>query len=219
MLSLGMTHGNYQTGVPHFTLASNEYGGLDAEAHKIIDKCHHTSCEVTADYIEDLIDLFEDGHLFGCLFENGIIPEGLQVAHAGMATLLEGAHSDKPRCHCERVPEMIDINTLSKGIFQDGQECGYIICKIRICLNSSQHLSESDESSASTSKSEECLDITLVNIRDQQEKYTILKLLLQWKRSKEKPRWSAVASYCKELRAYWHEWDTIELKDNVLYKR
>ena len=30
---------------------------------------------------------------------------------------------------------------------------------------------------------------------------------------------TAVASYCKELKAFWHEWDTIELKDNVLYKR
>ena len=136
-----------------------------------------------------------------------------------MTTLLEGAHSDKPRCHCERGSEMIDTNTLSKGIVQDGQECGYSNYKNRICLNVSQHLSESDESSASTSKSEECLDITLENISDQQEKDTTLKLLLQWKRSKKKPRWPTVASYCKELKAYWHEWDTIELKDNVLYKR
>ena len=201
VLSLEMTHGNYQTGVPHFTHASN-----------------NSVCEVTEDYIEDWIDLCEDGPLFGCLFENGKIPEELQVARAGMATISEGVHSDKPRCHCERRSEMIDTNTLIKGIVQDGQECGYGICKNKLCLNVSQHLSESDESSASTSKSEECLDITLENIRDQQEKDAILKLLLQWKRSKEKPHWSAVAPYCKELKAYWHEWDTIELKDNVLYK-
>ena len=94
------------------------------------------------------------------MFENGIIPEELQVARAGMTTLLEGAHSDKPRCHCERGSEMIDTNTLSKGIVQNGQECGYSNCKNRICLNVSQHLSESDESSASKSKSEECLHIT-----------------------------------------------------------
>ena len=224
VLSLEMTHGNYQTGVPHFTHASNNSvcGGVDAEAHKIIDKCRHTSCyccEVTADYIEDWIDLFEDGPLFGCLFENGIIPEELQVARAGMATISEGVHSDKPRCHCERRSEMIDTNTLIKGIVQDGQECGYSICKNKLCLNVSQHLSESDKSSASTSKSVECLDITLENIRDQQEKDATLKLLLQWKRSKEKPHWSAVAPYCRELKAYWHEWDTIELKDNVLYKK
>ena len=57
---------------------------------------------MTAEYIEDLTDLFEDVPLFGCLFENGIIPEELQVARAGMATILKGANSDKPRCHCER---------------------------------------------------------------------------------------------------------------------
>ena len=81
MLSLEMTHGNYQTCVPHFTPASNECGRVDAEAHKIIDKCRHTSCyccDVTADYIEDWIDLFEEGHFFWCLFENAIIPEELQ---------------------------------------------------------------------------------------------------------------------------------------------
>ena len=114
---------------------------------------------------------------------------------------------------------MIDTNTLSKGIVQDDQESGYSIRKNRICLNVSQHLSESDESSTSTLKSEECLDIALESIRDQQEKDATLKLLLQWKRRKEKPRCFAVASYCKELKAFWHEWDTIELKDNVLYKR
>ena len=161
VLSLEMTHGNYQTGVPHFTHAWNNSvcGGVDAEAHKIIDKCRHRSCyccQVTADYIEDWIDLFEDGPLFGCLFENGKIPEELQVARAGIATISEGVHSDKPRCHCERRSEMIDTNTLIKGIVQDGQEFGYGICKNKLCLNVSQHLSESDESSASTSKSEEC---------------------------------------------------------------
>ena len=83
-------------------------------------------------------------------------------------------------------------------------------------MNVSQHLSESDESTASISKSEECLDITLESICDQQEKDATLKLLLQWERSKEKSHCSAVASYCKELKAYWHEWDTMYRLFNVL---
>ena len=52
-----------------------------------------------------------------------------------------------------------------------------------------------------------------------QENYAVLKRLLQWKRDDEKPAWSTVALFCRELKAYWHEWETIELKDNILYKK
>ena len=80
---------------------------------------------------------------------------------------------------------MIHSKTLSKGIVRDGQGCGYITCKNRICLNVSQHFGESDKFTASTLKSEERLDITLENIRNQQEKYATFKLDLQWKMSRE----------------------------------
>ena len=43
VLFSGMTHGNYQSRVPHFSLATKECGGVDAEAHNIIDKCRHIS--------------------------------------------------------------------------------------------------------------------------------------------------------------------------------
>ena len=33
------------------------------------------------------------------------------------------------------------------------------------------------------------------------------------------PPWSTMAPFCRELKAYWHEWDSIELKDGVLYKK
>ena len=39
------------------------------------------------------------------------------------------------------------------------------------------------------------------------------------KRDDLKPAWSTVAPLSRELKAYWHEWDTIELKDDILYKK
>ena len=54
---------------------------------------------MTVDFIDVWLDLYEDGPLIECLFETGIIPEELQVAHVGRAILIEGAHSDKPIYH------------------------------------------------------------------------------------------------------------------------
>ena len=34
-----------------------------------------------------------------------------------------------------------------------------------------------------------------------------------------KPEWATVAPYCKELKVYWHQWDTIEIKDGILCKK
>ena len=36
---------------------------------------------------------------------------------------------------------------------------------------------------------------------------------------KKKPEWATVAPYCKELKVYWHKWDTIEIKDGILCKK
>ena len=64
-----------------------------------------------------------------------------------------------------------------------------------------------------------CIDITQDNIRIKQKEDSVLKHLIQWKIDGEKPLWSTVVPYCRELKAYWHEWDTIELKDDLLFKK
>ena len=46
-----------------------------------------------------------------------------------------------------------------------------------------------------------------------------LKLILQWKRDTVKPAWPALAPYGKEVEVYWHKWNMIEIKDEILCKK
>lgn len=221
VLSKEMTLGMTQIGVPHSS-QTKVCAGVDAEAHKINNDGRHMeycSCKKTADSTEDWWDHFGDESLIGRLFETEDFSEELHVAHAGMATSTKGARDDKPRCPCELESVMIDTNVPDLDSLHNDRNCGHSTCNRELCLTIGQHLGESHQSPASCEKPEECLDITQENIRIQQGNDTTLKLLLEWKRINEKPSWSVVAPYCKELKAYWHEWDTIELRDNVLYKR
>ena len=57
------------------------------------------------------------------------------------------------------------------------------------------------------------------SIRIEQEKDPTLQLMLQWKRSGEKPNWQTVAPYDKELKVYWYQWEVIEIRDEILCKK
>ncbi|MEW8544975.1 MAG: reverse transcriptase domain-containing protein [Candidatus Thiodiazotropha sp.] len=222
VLSTEMTHGMSQIGVPHFTHATLKTvcAGVDAEAHKIIDSrhVHCCCCGMTACCTGDWWDHFEDETLFGCLFEIEVPSELLHVAHAGVAT--KGMTcGDKPWCPCKCKSMMVNTNTSNSDSLQYDQECEHSTSDRKLCLNTSQQSSGSGQSTSSCAETQNCLDITMENIRNHQENDSTLKLMLQWKRSVKKPSWSTVAPYCKELKAYWHEWDTIELKDNMLYKK
>ncbi|MCG8045657.1 MAG: reverse transcriptase domain-containing protein, partial [Candidatus Thiodiazotropha endolucinida] len=217
VLSKEMTLGMTRTGVPHSS-QTKVCVGVDAEAHKINDDSRpidYCCCKMTAVCTEDWWDHFGDESLLRRLFEMEGPCEELSVAHAGMATFTEEARDDKPWCPYEPVVTDTDVSGLDS--LHNDRNCGYSTCGRELCLNVTQHLDGSQKSSASCEKSGECLDITQENMRIQQENDSTIKLLLEWKRSNEKPNWSVVAPYCKELKAYWHEWDTIELKENVLY--
>ena len=89
----------------------------------------------------------------------------------------------------------------------------------RLCLIVSQRTDRSGQSTSSCEEIEEYLVTTQKNIRSKHEDDTVLRYLLQWKKLGDKPPWSSVAPHCREPKAYRHEWDTIELKDNILYKK
>ena len=111
---------------------------------------------------------------------------------------------------------MIITRTTNSDCLQCDQ--GYSTCHERLCFNTSRELSGSGQSTSSCAEDETCLDLTQENIRLRQETDSVLKPLLQWKRDGDKPAWSTVAPYGKELKAYWHTWDTLELRDNILFK-
>ena len=134
--------------------------------------------------------------------------EKLNVAHAGVATI-ENARTDNPRCSYETG---MSTNTPNSDNLQTDQ--GYKHSTSKLCLEVSQQTSGSGQSTSSCAETEECLDITQENIRMKQENDAVLKHLLQWKRDDEKPAWVTVVPFCRELKAYWHESETIELKDN-----
>ena len=112
---------------------------------------------------------------------------------------------------------MISTRTTDSDSLQCDQ--GFSICRERLCFKTSQELSGTGHSTYSCAEAETCLDPTQENIRLRQETDSVLKPLLQWKRDGDKPAWSTVAPYGKELKAYWHTWDTIELRDNILFKK
>ena len=224
VLSKEMPPGTTQIGVPHFrhTTPNSVCDVVDAEAHKIVNGRHvHCCCcrsifEMSAKNTGDWWDHLEDGTLFGCLFEAGENPEEMYVAHAGMATTGE-ARDDKPGCPCEYGSSVVSTSTTNSDSLQCEQ--GYSTCNRKICFNTSQILSGSSESTSSGAEAEVCLDLTQENIRLRQETDSVLKLLLQWKRDGDKPAWSMVAPYGRELKAYWHVWDIIELKDDILFMK
>ena len=206
-----------RSGFPHFTHAMRNAvcDGVDAEAHKIF-YCRHVHgccCERAAYYAEDWWDHFEDETLFGCLFDSMGNLEKLNVAHAGVVTI-ENARNDNPRCSYETG---MSTNTTNSDNLQTDQ--GYKHSTSKLCLEVSQQTGGSGQSTSSCAETEECLDITQENIRMKQENDAVLKHLLQWKIDDEKPAWSTAAPFCRELKAYWHEWETMELKDNILYKK
>ena len=217
VLSTEMSHGMSQIGVPHFTHAVRNAvcDGVDAEAPKFFNSrhVHGCCCERAAYYAEDWWDHFEDETLFGCLFDPMGNLEKLNDAHAGVATI-ENARNDNPRCSYETG---MSTNTTNSDNLQTDQ--GYKHSTSKLCLEVSQQTGGSGQSTSSCAETEECLDITQENIRMKQENDAVLKHLLQWKRDDEKPARSTVAPFCRVLKAYWHEWETTELKDNILYKK
>ena len=209
------THGMTQVGVPHFTHATinSVCDGVDAVAHtNFKSRSVHCCCCMMAAYIEreDWIDHLEDGTLFGCLFETGEDSYELDGAHAGVASAVD-ASSDDPRC----LSETAGRNNPNFDTFQADHRCESIC---RSCFTICQLNSGFGQSTSSCGETGVCLDITQENIRLRQED-TVLNHLIQWKRDNTKPVWSTVAPLSKELKAYWHEWETIELKDNILYKK
>ena len=216
VLSSEMTHGMSQDGVPHFMHATlkSVCTGVDANTHEISVSRHvQCCCERAECYREDWLDCFEGGTLFGCLFDLGNKSEELTVAHAGVTTG-DKTRNDKPRCYSEA---RMSTNIPNTDNLQNDHGCEHSICKL--CLKVSQQNGGFGQSTSSCAETEKCLDVTQENIRLQQENDAVIKYLLQWKRDNDKPVWSTVAPYCRELKTYWHEWDTIVLRDNILYKK
>ena len=212
MLSSEMSHGMTQIGVPHFTHAmlNSVCDGVDAETHKIIC-CHqvHCCCCKIAANTEDCWDLFEDETLFGCLFE---MNKASAVGLAGETTAKMAHIHDSS----EHLNGICTNTTNSDSLQNDHLNSTYTSF---VCYNTSSQSDGPDQSTSLSSETVECLDLTQENIRFKQEEDPVLKTLLQWKRDGEKPSWSTVALYGKELKAYWHEWNVIVLKENILYKK
>ena len=216
VLSSEMTHGMSQDGVPHFMHATlkSVCTGVDANTHEISVSRHvQCCCERAECYREDWLDCFEDGTLFGCLFDLGNESEELTVAHAGVTTG-DKTRNDKPRCYSEA---RMSTNIPNTDNLQNDHGCEHSICKLY--LKVSQQNGGFGQSTSSCAETEKCLDVTQENIRLQQENDAVIKYLLQWKKDNDKPVWSTVAPYCRELKTYWHEWDTIVLRDSILYKK
>lgn len=198
VLSSERSHGMSQDGVPHFMHATlkSVCNGVDANAHEISSSrhVHCCCCERAAYYSEDWWDHLENGTLFGCLFDAIETSETLAVAHAGVATI-ENARNDNPRCSCE-----IGMSTNTTNSVHPQNDQVEEQSTRKLCSEVSQQPSGSDQSTSSCAETKECLDITQENIRIKQQNDDVLKHLLQWKRDHEKPAWSTVAPFCRELK-------------------
>ncbi|MCG8078348.1 MAG: Ty3/Gypsy family RNase HI domain-containing protein, partial [Candidatus Thiodiazotropha taylori] len=165
VLSPEMSHGMSQIGVPHFTHATlnSVCDGVDAKTHKIFNSRHiHCCCKIAAHSTEDWLDNFESESLFGCLFENEDLQVRQCVAHAGVATEVK-ATSDKPWCPCEHM--CTSTNTTNPDSSQNHLGCVNSTCNINVCMNTSQQLGGSGQSTSSCDETEKCCDLTQENIQ------------------------------------------------------
>ena len=214
VLSPEMSRSLSQEGVHHSMHAMSHSVWNGVGTHEIINGCHSCCCCIrTASYGEDWMDHVEDMSLFGCLFETGENLDEMKDAHAGV-TQTEEACKDQPRGLYKK---RLSTDIPNSDNLQADHKCSHSICKL--CSNVSQLSDGSGQSTSSCEETGVCIDITQDNIRLKQREDTVLKHLIQWKRDGEKPLWSTVAPYCRELKAYWHEWDTIELRDDLLFKK
>ena len=214
VLSPEMSRSLSQEGVHHSMHAMSHSVWNGVGTHEITNGCHSCCCCIrTANYGEDWMDHVEDMSLFGCLFETGENLDEMKDAHAGV-TQTEEACKDQPRGLYEK---RLSTDIPNSDNLQADHKCSHSTCKL--CSNVSQLFDGSGQSTSSCEETGVCIDITQDNIRLKQREDTVLKHLIQWKRDGEKPLWSTVAPYCRELKAYWHEWDTIELRDDLLFKK
>ena len=56
------------------------------------------------------------------------------------------------------------------------------------------------------------------NIILEQDKHPEISLIKQWKLEDKKPEWSEIAKFGLELKSYWIIWDSLILKDDLLYR-
>ena len=56
------------------------------------------------------------------------------------------------------------------------------------------------------------------NIRHAQDQQTEISMIKQCKIDGKRPTWTQIAQYGPELKAYWSAWDSLIMKDNILYK-
>ena len=214
VLSPGMSRSLSQEGVHHSMHAMSHSVWNGVGTHEIINGCYSCCCCIrSASYRDYWMDHVEDMSLFGCLFETGENLDEMKDAHAGV-TQTEEACKDQPRGLYKK---RLSTDIPNSDNLQADHKCSHSICKL--CSNVSQLSDGSGQSTSSCEETGVCIDITQDNIRLKQREDTVLKHLIQWKRDGEKPLWSTVAPYCRELKAYWHEWDTIELRDDLLFKK
>ena len=55
-------------------------------------------------------------------------------------------------------------------------------------------------------------------LRAAQQKDLDLKPLLQWKEAGDKSPWQTAAPYSEATKAYWMQWESLKVKDRVLYR-
>ena len=157
----------------------------------------------------------------GTLFER--VSDCQNVGHAGMLPTREVTHEDTVHHPGEDyLPcESKLSNRHPSDLLQTGLSCSTknsdSNCKDTVngCTNQSTKMSSRAVDGASVNRAE----ISQESIRFEQANDPILQQLLQWKRAGNKPDWAMIAHCCRELKIYWYQWDTIEIKDEILCKK
>ena len=207
------------------------------------------SCQRADDIDIDWLDLFEEELLLENLFEteqcegvrdysdkSRIFPEPstemvqdcLNVDHAGMISTRETTHGDKWPCPGESyLPCASEVSNLDSSGPLQSSISGNGDCEANCSCNKQPENHDYGQPgcpgnahvNATTGQNVTSPEISMENIRLEQEKDQTLSLLLQWKKAGIKPDWATVSPYCKELKTYWYQWDSLEIQDEILCKK
>ena len=145
-----------------------------------------------------------------------------------MTSTRESTHEDRwPSPGESYLPYETEISNMdSSGSLQTGL-CGNVTCRSKGSCEKEQEKHDSEQPGslrnsnirAVKGQSNVCPEISKESIRIEQEKDLDIKLILQWKRATVKPAWPTLAPHGKEVKVYWHKWDMIEIKDEILCKK
>lgn len=102
------------------------------------------------------------------------------------------------------------------------------LCDVHACTRQSSKLQKVDIKDDQTPGSSKLTTQSMVtdttgscpeDLRESQLSDPDISIVYQWKKENERPPWSSIYSYSEAVKFYWSRWDSLHLRDEILYRK